>query len=186
MLSFLLLLTAWEVKHFTRSLFNLDPTRNKGPFSVFHAVYYNRFLFWAVVIGALSVFPAVYIPVLNTNVFKHVGISWEWGLVVGMTVVYVLGVEAWKFTKRTMNILDDHAVVKGRWSQGSEEGRKFTKTLSMGSLRSWKSWAKHDTKGRPSSVGGLTQSNTLANEGGGTRGGDGHGSPNLSQQDTIV
>ncbi|KAB5554964.1 hypothetical protein GE09DRAFT_1000208 [Coniochaeta sp. 2T2.1] len=173
LLTWEILISAWEFKSIRRSMFRLNPDSDSR-FPFFQDVYENKFLFWAVVIGAVSVFPAVYIPVLNTNVFKHVGISWEWGLVFGMTIVYVLGVEAWKFTKRSMNILDDHKVVKGKWSQGSEEGRKFTKTLSMGSLRSWKSWAKHDTKGRTNS--GLTQSNTQANE----------GSPNMSQQDTIV
>jgi hypothetical protein len=124
-------------------------------------------------IGALSVFLTVHIPGLNTNVFKHVGITWEWGLAFGMLLIYVLGIEIWKYVKRTLNILDDHAVVADKWSQGSDEGRKFTKTLSMGSLRSWKSWAKGDMRGR-------TNSNTLSN------GQMSHGSTNLSQQDTIV
>merc|ERR1712137_1537662 len=42
-LTFLLLVTAWEVKHFSRSLFNFDPTRNSGPFSVFPTIWRNRF-----------------------------------------------------------------------------------------------------------------------------------------------
>jgi P-type Na+/K+ transporter len=53
-----------------------------------------------VVIGAVSVFPAVYIPGLNHKVFKHTGISWEWGLAFGAVVLFVMGVEAWKGAKR--------------------------------------------------------------------------------------
>ena len=110
--------------------------------------------------------------------FKHVGITWEWGLAFGMLVVYILGIELWKYTKRTLNILDDRKVVKGRWSQGSDEGRKFTKTWSMGSLRSWKSWAKGDSRGRTNSN-TLTDSNTLTH-------GTSQGTPSLSQQATMV
>ena len=98
-LTWLILASAWEFKSIRRSLFHLEPsTLSRFPF--FKDVYENRFLFWAVVIGALSVFPAVYIPGLNTKVFKHVGITWEWGLACGAVVVFVLGVEAWKAVKR--------------------------------------------------------------------------------------
>lgn len=99
-LSFLLLLTAWEVKHFTRSLFRLDPERHSGPFAVFHAVLYNRFLFWAVAAGFVITFPVIYIPVFNTVVFKHMGITWEWGIVGGACVAYLCVVEGWKGIKR--------------------------------------------------------------------------------------
>ncbi|KAF8462717.1 putative calcium-transporting ATPase 3 [Kalaharituber pfeilii] len=99
-LSFLLLLTAWEVKHFSRSLFNLNPAKHQGPFAVFHAVWYNRFLFWAVVGGFVITFPVIYIPVFNTMVFHHMGISWEWGVVAGCAVVYLGIVESWKAVKR--------------------------------------------------------------------------------------
>ncbi|KAN0113224.1 potassium/sodium eff [Hyaloscypha variabilis] len=98
-LTWLILIAAWEFKSIRRSMFRLDPaTQSRFPF--FSDVYENRFLFWAVVIGALSVFPAVYIPGLNTKVFKHVGIGWEWGLAFGAIIVFVLGVEAWKAVKR--------------------------------------------------------------------------------------
>lgn len=52
------------------------------------------------VIGAVSVFPAVYIPGLNRQVFKHIGIGWEWGLSLGSVLLFVAGVEAWKALKR--------------------------------------------------------------------------------------
>jgi magnesium-transporting ATPase (P-type) len=103
-LSLLLLITAWEVKHFSRSLFNLDPTRHRGPFAVFPALWYNRFLFWAVIAGFVITFPIVYIPVINEVVFKHLGITWEWGIVVGCVAVYLALFESWKAFKRRFRI----------------------------------------------------------------------------------
>ena len=110
-LTWLILIAAWEIKNLRRSMFSLDPATaaatSKFPPSFFKDIYVNRFLFWAVVIGALSVFPAVYIPGLNTAVFKHKGISWEWALSVGAVVIFVMGVEAWKGLKRMFGWLDD-------------------------------------------------------------------------------
>lgn len=98
-LSFLLLVTSWEVKHFHRSLFNMDE-RWAGPLSVFKTVYHNRFLFWSVVAGFLCTFPIVYIPHLNTEVFKHRGLTWEWGVVAGGVILYIALIEVWKAIKR--------------------------------------------------------------------------------------
>lgn len=100
-LSFLLLVTAWEVKHFSRSLFNLDPIKYPGKLSVFPALWQNRFLFWAVIAGLTIAFPLIYIPVVNHVVFKHMAITWEWGIVAAAVVVYLVLVESWKAAKRT-------------------------------------------------------------------------------------
>ncbi|POR39560.1 Calcium-transporting ATPase 3 [Tolypocladium paradoxum] len=102
-LSFLLLLTAWEVKHFHRSLFAMDE-RWPGPLSVFKTIYHNRFLFWGVVAGFLATFPVIYIPYLNDIVFKHQGLTWEWGVVFGCVLVYIALVEAWKAVKRRFGL----------------------------------------------------------------------------------
>lgn len=99
-LTFLLLVTAWEAKHFTRSLFNMLPEKHRGPFSVFKTVWRNRFLFWAAIAGFVIAFPIVYLPVVNKTVFKHMGITWEWGLVAAGMVVYLSVVESWKAIKR--------------------------------------------------------------------------------------
>ncbi|KAK8922761.1 Calcium-transporting ATPase 3 [Metarhizium anisopliae] len=102
-LSFLLLVTAWEVKHFHRSLFNMDK-RWSGPFSVFKTVYHNTFLFWSVVAGFLATFPVIYIPYVNTTVFKHTGLTWEWAVVAGCVVTYIGLVESWKAVKRRFGL----------------------------------------------------------------------------------
>ena len=153
-LTWLILLSAWEFKSIRRSMFRLDP-EDPSKFPLFKDLYNNRFLFWAVVIGGLSVFPTVYIPHLNTDVFKHTSIDWEWGVVVGMTILYVVGIEAWKAIKRSLNILDEHPVQKGPWTQGEESLKKsrlgrhlsFSKSMSFGSLRT-KSRERSESRSR--------------------------------------
>jgi P-type Na+/K+ transporter len=138
-LTFTLLMTAWEVKDFNASLFNMklssastDPANAHGLilapetsdsstdsssqssknaasvisnlgkkyFSVFPTLYSNRFLFWACITGFVLVFPLVNIPEVNTTVFRHKMITWEWGVVFGLTAVYVAVIESWKAIKR--------------------------------------------------------------------------------------
>lgn len=38
--------------------------------------------------------------VLNHDVFKHTGISWEWGIVFVEAILFFAGIEAWKWVKR--------------------------------------------------------------------------------------
>lgn len=145
-LTWLILLSAWEFKDLRRSLFRLHPNDDRK-FPLFHDVYENKFLFWSVVIAAVSVFPVVYIPVLNESVFKHTAISWEWGVVVGFTILYVVGVEMWKFVKRTCHLLEDRPVSAGPFKQGSEPegGRGFMRTMTTTSFKSWRSFGRTDT-----------------------------------------
>ncbi|KAB5542757.1 calcium-transporting ATPase [Coniochaeta sp. 2T2.1] len=103
-LSFLLLVAAWEVKHFTRSLFAMDPELWTGPTSVFRTVWRNRFLFWAVVAGFITTFPVVYVPVINRAVFKHDSLTWEWGIVVLCVVTFVALIESWKAINRRFGL----------------------------------------------------------------------------------
>ncbi|KAK6858880.1 potassium/sodium efflux P-type ATPase [Apiospora arundinis] len=104
-LSFLLLVTAWEVKHFTRSLFAMNPEiYGTGPSAVFKTVYRNRFLFGAVMAGFVITFPVVYLPVINRLVFKHEAIGREWGVVAAAVLVYLVLVEAWKAGKRRLGV----------------------------------------------------------------------------------
>lgn len=65
-----------------------------------HDVWQNKFLFWAIFIGFVTIFPTMYIPVLNHVVFKHTGITWEWGIVFVETFIFFIGVEGWKWGKR--------------------------------------------------------------------------------------
>ena len=113
-LSYLLLVTAWEVKHFHKSLFDMDE-RWPGPLSVFRTIYHNRFLFWSVVAGFVITFPVVYIPVLNVTVFQHQGLSWEWAVVAAAVAAYVVLLESWKAAKRYLRLgVDGHLVGDGQ------------------------------------------------------------------------
>ncbi|KND87068.1 Calcium-transporting ATPase 3 [Tolypocladium ophioglossoides CBS 100239] len=145
-LTWLILISAWEFKSLRRSMFRLNPD-DDSRFPLFKDLYGNRFLFWSVILGALSVFPIVYIPFLNTRFFKHTGISWEWALAVGFTVVFVTGIELWKLCKRTFHLLEDRPVQRGVWGQGGpdDQGVKFRKTLSMSSFKTWASFSRKET-----------------------------------------
>ncbi|KKA29073.1 hypothetical protein TD95_004180 [Thielaviopsis punctulata] len=154
-LTWLILLSAWEFKDLRRSMFRLDD-EDTSRFPVFKDMYANKFLFYSVVIGMVSVFPVVYIPGLNTNVFKHIDISWEWGLVVGFTIFFVAGIEAWKFVKRRFHLLEDRPVTRGAFAQGSNDDGNHShgilgRTLTMVSFKSWRSMARTDTGGSTSS-----------------------------------
>ena len=147
-LTWLILISAWEFKSLRRSMFRLNPD-DDGRFPFFRDIYANRFLFWSVVIGGLSVFPVVYIPYLNTKFFKHKGITWEWALSVGFVFVFVAGIEAWKLAKRRFHLLEDLPVNRGTWGQGSgadeDMGHKFRRTMSMSSFKTWASFSRRDT-----------------------------------------
>jgi potassium/sodium efflux P-type ATPase len=124
-LTWLILMSAWEFKHLRNSMFNLDPLRaahNTARSWFFWDLWENQFLFWAVVIGALSVFPAVYIPGLNTNVFKHQGITWEWGLSFGAVIIFVVGAELWKAIKRRTGWFSEH---EASYSEGSPSEKEL-------------------------------------------------------------
>jgi P-type Na+/K+ transporter len=43
----------------------------------------------------------LYIPVINDHVFQLSGLTWEWGLVIGQLVVYLVASEMYKLAKRT-------------------------------------------------------------------------------------
>ncbi|KAH7026603.1 uncharacterized protein B0I36DRAFT_352437 [Microdochium trichocladiopsis] len=145
LLTWTILVSAWEFKDIRRSLFRLNPD-DESRFPVFKDVYDNRFLFWAVVIGFLSVFPVVSIPGLNRTVFKHETITWEWALAFGGLVVFVLGMEGWKAIKRSFRLFEDKPVSRGAFSQGSDEGgRRFGRTMSFSSLKSWRTLTRRDT-----------------------------------------
>ncbi|KAF9934003.1 Na+ ATPase [Linnemannia zychae] len=61
---------------------------------------YNKMLWISIVVGVILTFPVVYIPGLNQYVFKHSSISYEWGLVIVATILFILFAELYKFIKR--------------------------------------------------------------------------------------
>ncbi|KAH0491757.1 hypothetical protein TgHK011_003167 [Trichoderma gracile] len=96
-MTWIFLLFSWELIDFRRSFFD---GRGGGPRAWGNHLWGNRFLFFAITIVFFIVFPTLYIPRLNTVVFMHAGIGWEWGVVIVAVVVFVVGAEAWKWAKR--------------------------------------------------------------------------------------
>lgn len=145
-LTWMILLSAWEFKSLRRSVFRLDPD-DPSRFPLFKDLYSNRFLFWAVVIGGLSVFPVVYIPYVNRELFKHTGISWEWAVAIGFSLLFVFGIEAWKLVKRRFNLLEHKGVARDdKFNQGeAETGTSFKKSMTYSSFKEWASFSRKDS-----------------------------------------
>ncbi|KIW85125.1 potassium/sodium efflux P-type ATPase, fungal-type [Fonsecaea pedrosoi CBS 271.37] len=99
-LTWFALFLAWEMVDMRRSFFRMQPGSKRYFTQWMYDVWRNQFLFWAIVAGFVTIFPTIYIPVINHKVFKHTGISWEWGIVFVEAVLFFLGCEAWKWAKR--------------------------------------------------------------------------------------
>lgn len=95
------LLLAWECIHMRYSFFDMRPELEIPKLKQLAIdLWDNQFLFWSIICGFISVFPVVYIPVINDIVFLHDPIGYEWGLAIGFTFVFLLGAELWKWFKR--------------------------------------------------------------------------------------
>ncbi|KAL3450316.1 hypothetical protein BJX65DRAFT_11426 [Aspergillus insuetus] len=99
-LTWFALFLAWEMVNMRLSFFRMQPDSKKYFTQWMYDVWRNKFLFWSIMAGWITTFPILYIPVLNTVVFKHTGISWEWGIVFIEAILFFAGVEAWKYAKR--------------------------------------------------------------------------------------
>ncbi|KAI5950676.1 hypothetical protein KGF57_004282 [Candida theae] len=95
------LLLAWECIHLRRSFFHMHPDSEKPWYlQLASDLWENQFLFWSIIFGFATVFPLVYIPVINDKVFLHGPIGYEWGVAVAFTVAFLIGAEVWKSIKR--------------------------------------------------------------------------------------
>jgi magnesium-transporting ATPase (P-type) len=99
-LTWFALFLAWEMIDMRRSFFRMQPDSKRYFTQWMIDVWRNQFLFWAIVAGFVTLFPLIYIPVINTVVFKHAPIDWEWGIVFISAGLFFAGVEAWKWCKR--------------------------------------------------------------------------------------
>lgn len=99
-LTWFALFLAWELVDMRRSFFRMQPGSKKYFTQWIYDVRRNKFLFWSIIFGFVTIFPTLYIPVINHVVFKHAAITWEWAIVVIATLLFFTGVEAWKFAKR--------------------------------------------------------------------------------------
>ncbi|KAH5557727.1 hypothetical protein HBI26_211520 [Parastagonospora nodorum] len=99
-LTWFALFLAWEMIDMRRSFFRMQPNSKRYFTQWAIDIWRNQFLFWAVVAGFVTLFPLIYIPVLNTVVFKHAPIDWEWGIVFVAAGLFFAGAETWKWCKR--------------------------------------------------------------------------------------
>ncbi|KAJ5599943.1 ATPase P-type K/Mg/Cd/Cu/Zn/Na/Ca/Na/H-transporter [Penicillium hetheringtonii] len=99
-LTWFALFLAWEMVNMRRSFFRMQPKSKKYFTQWMYDVWRNKFLFWSIMAGWITMFPILYIPVLNDVVFKHKPITWEWAIVAVEVVLFFIGVESWKWVKR--------------------------------------------------------------------------------------
>ncbi|GAO47406.1 putative sodium P-type ATPase [Saitoella complicata NRRL Y-17804] len=101
-LTWFLVFLAWELVDMRNSLFRRAD--GKPWYNITYQwaidVWQNQFLFWSVILGFVTVFPVIYIPVINDVVFKHKGISWEWAVAFVGLILFLIGVDVWKWCKR--------------------------------------------------------------------------------------
>ncbi|KAK2762207.1 hypothetical protein FQN54_001216 [Arachnomyces sp. PD_36] len=122
-LTWFALFLAWEMVDMRRSFFRMQPGSKKYFTQWMYDVWRNKFLFWAIMAGFITIFPLLYIPGLNHIVFKHTGISWEWGIVFIEAILFFLGVEAWKWCKR-IYFRRQAANGKGAGANNGKDGEK--------------------------------------------------------------
>ncbi|KAL5627815.1 hypothetical protein BROUX41_002563 [Berkeleyomyces rouxiae] len=99
-LTWFALFLAWEMVDMRRSFFAMPSFSLDGLRQWARGLWRNKFLFWAIFVGFVTLFPLLYIPIINKKVFKHKGISWEWAIVFIATGLFFVGVESWKLAKR--------------------------------------------------------------------------------------
>ncbi len=129
-LTWFALFLAWELVDMRRSFFAMQPGSKRYFTQWFRDVWRNKFLFWAVVCGFATLFPTLYIPVINHRVFKHTGISWEWGIVFVAAGLFFVGVEGWKWAKRVYFRRQARKTTGRLWKDMDVEERVFGEYLS--------------------------------------------------------
>ncbi|KAG0624727.1 hypothetical protein M758_3G269600 [Ceratodon purpureus] len=91
--TWMILFHAYNCRHLRASLF----TTEGGGRSRFFA---NKVLVASVFIGAVMPIPTLYIPTLNTDIFKQGGLTWEWVIVMITLFVFFFLSEVYKLLKR--------------------------------------------------------------------------------------
>jgi len=130
-LTWFALFLAWEMVDTRRSFFRMLPGSKRYFTQWMVDVWRNQFLFWAIMFGFVTLFPLIYIPVLNTKVFKHTPISWEWGIVFIAAGLFFAGVETWKFGKRVYFRRQDRKRLGKSWKETDIEDRVFGRYFSV-------------------------------------------------------
>ncbi|KFY31215.1 hypothetical protein V493_01295 [Pseudogymnoascus sp. VKM F-4281 (FW-2241)] len=145
-LTWFALFLAWEMVNMRRSFFRMQPKSTKYFTQWMHDVWRNQFLFWAIMAGFITVFPVLYIPVINHVVFKHTGISWEWGIVIIEAMLFFAGIELWKWGKRVF-FRRRAAKLAASGGSGDLQHNMFAKFLTMSESPSQERTLEHGQAG---------------------------------------
>jgi Na+-exporting ATPase len=94
---FQILIYALELKSLDRSMFSITPGR---PFWV--DMWMNKVLLFSVLGVTVSTLLPIYVPGFNDKAMYQGPIGWEWGLVFGMTVLFVVYAEVWKIARKPL------------------------------------------------------------------------------------
>ncbi|ROT34444.1 sodium transport ATPase [Sodiomyces alkalinus F11] len=129
-LTWFALFLAWEMIDMRRSFFRMQPGSKRYLTQWMFDIWRNQFLFWAIILGFVTLFPLLYIPVLNTVVFKHLGITWEWGIVFIAAGLFFAGVELWKWCKRIFFRRVERRRLGVAWKDRDVEERVFGEYFS--------------------------------------------------------
>lgn len=129
-LTWFALFLAWEMVDTRRSFFRMQPGSKRYFTQWMYDVWRNQFLFWAIIAGFVTLFPLIYIPTLNTYVFKHMPITWEWGIVFIAAGLFFAGVEGWKFVKRIYFRRQNSKLHGKTWKDMDVEERVFGRYFS--------------------------------------------------------
>jgi P-type Na+/K+ transporter len=130
-LTWFALFLALEMMSRRMSFFRMRPGSKKYLTQWFHDVWRNKFLFWAIFLGFVTLFPTLYIPVIDKAVFKHVGITWEWGIVFISAALFFAGAEAWKWAKRIYYRRQAKKHHGATWKQMDIEQRTFSEYINQ-------------------------------------------------------
>ncbi|KAK3367805.1 hypothetical protein B0H63DRAFT_86425 [Podospora didyma] len=137
-LTWFALFLAWELVDLRRSFFSVRE-QPAGSSAINYLkqwmadVFRNKFLFWSIVGGFVTLFPTIYIPVINRAVFKHTAITWEWGIVFIAAGLFFVGIETWKGAKRVYFRRVARTTTGRQWKDMDIEERVFGDYLSGGS-----------------------------------------------------
>ncbi|KAK9761502.1 hypothetical protein K7432_013557 [Basidiobolus ranarum] len=83
------------------------------------SLFENKALVGSFTFGTIFIFPILYIPYLNTEIFKHKPLTWEWAIVAVSVIVFIVFSELYKFLKRS--ILKNRVIVMDENDDKEEE-----------------------------------------------------------------
>ncbi|KAG8623595.1 hypothetical protein KVT40_008571 [Elsinoe batatas] len=135
-LTWFALFLAWEMIDMRRSFFRMQPGSKRWFTQWILDIWRNQFLFWAVIAGFVTLFPLIYTPVLNTVVFKHAPIDWEWGIVFIAAGIFFAGVESWKWGKRIFFRRRAKKQMRHAFKDTDVEDRVFGRFYEEGAVKS--------------------------------------------------